>query len=187
MSEIQVFRNFEAALKRAGFVIDFDNSPAEITAHKGDTSYLLENRGSYHDQTIVTVKQMQQEVSADASSLAKEIETSGHVAVYGIHFETGKVNIQPDSEQTLTQIIQLPMNNPELKLRVEGYTENLGQSSANQALSEKRAQAVVTWLTGHGAEASRLASKGLGPANHVADNSTEEGRARNRRVELVKM
>ena len=52
MSEIQVFRNFEAALKRAGFVIDFDNSPAEITAHKGDTWYLLENRGSYYDQRL---------------------------------------------------------------------------------------------------------------------------------------
>jgi OOP family OmpA-OmpF porin len=187
VSEIQIFRNFETALKNAGFTLDYELPPAEITAHKGHTWYHLSNRGSYYDQTIVITKDLQQEVTADASSLAKEINTSGHVAVYGIHFDTGKATIQPDSEKTLTQIVQLLMENPDLKLRIEGYTDNVGQAAANQSLSERRAQAVVAWLTAHGVSAPRLAAKGLGAANPVADNSTDDGRAKNRRVELVKM
>lgn len=187
VSEIQIFRNFETALKNAGFTLDYELSPAEITAHKGDTWFQLSNRGSYYDQTIVIIKDLQQEVTADASALAKEINTSGHVAVYGIQFDTGKATIQPDSDKTLAQIVQLLMDNPDLKLRIEGYTDNVGQPAANQSLSEKRAQAVMSWLTMHGVAATRLAAKGLGAANPVADNATEDGRAKNRRVELVKM
>ena len=187
VSEIQVFRNFETALKTAGFTIDYEQSPGHITAHKGDTWYMLDNSGSFYYQTIVTVKAMAQEVTADASALGDEIAKSGHVAVYGIHFATAKATIEADSEQTLNEIVKLLETSPDLKLRVEGYTDNVGQAVANQALSEKRAQAVVAWLTSHGVAATRLAAKGLGQANPVADNSTEDGRAKNRRVELVKM
>ena len=187
LGELQVFRNFETALKTAGFTIDYEQSPNIITAHKGSAWYMLDNKGTFYYQTIVTVKDMAQEVTADASSLAKEIAKSGHVAVYGIHFDTGKATIQPDSEQTLTQIVQLLKDSPDLKLRVEGYTDNVGQAAANQTLSEARAQAVMAWLVGHGVQAARLAAKGFGPANPVADNTTDEGRAKNRRVELSKM
>jgi len=69
---------------------------------------------------------------------------------------------------------------------VEGHTDNQGNAAANQALSERRAQAVVAWLSAHGIAASRLSAKGLGQTNPVADNTTEDGRAKNRRVELVK-
>jgi hypothetical protein len=73
MSEIQVFRNFETALKKAGFTLVYEDSPRLITAQKGKTWYLLENSGSYYYQTIVTEKQMEQEVTADASSLSDEL------------------------------------------------------------------------------------------------------------------
>jgi len=187
VSEIQVFRNFQTALKNAGFTIDYELSPDRITAHKGSTWLALDNRGSFYYQTIVTIKEMTQEVTADASALADEIARSGHVAVYGIHFATGQAAIEAGSEQTLNEIVKLLGATPALKLRVEGYTDNVGQAAANQALSERRAQAVVAWLTSHGVEASRLAARGLGQSNPVADNSTEDGRAKNRRVELVKM
>jgi OmpA-OmpF porin, OOP family len=187
VSEIQVFRNMQTALKTAGFIIDYQDSPGTIAAHKGSTWYLLNNSGSFYYQTLVTEQAMQQEVTADASSLAAEIEKSGHVAVYGIRFSTGQATILPDSEQTLAQIVQLLRDHPELSLRVEGYTDNVGQAAANQALSDRRAQAVAAWLTGHGVAGARLSAKGFGPANPVADNTTDEGRAKNRRVELVKM
>jgi len=76
--------------------------------------------------------------------------------------------------------------NADLKLRVEGHTDNQGNAAANQALSEKRAQAVVAWLSAHNVPAARLTTKGLGQTQPVADNSSEDGRAKNRRVELVK-
>jgi len=83
--------------------------------------------------------------------------------------------------------VKLLQQNADLKLRVEGHTDSQGNGAANQALSEKRAQAVVAWLTGKGISASRLTAKGFGATKPVADNSTDDGRAKNRRVELVKM
>ena len=187
VSELQVFRNFQTALKTAGFTVDYAESPYVLTAHKGGTWILIESKGTYYYQTIVTSKEMKQEVTADASSLKDEIDKSGHVAVYGIHFETGKAAIQPDSEDTLKQLAALLQQNPTLKLRVEGHTDNQGSPAANQLLSEKRAQAVVAWLVAHGADAAQLKAQGLGQTKPVADNSTEDGRAKNRRVELVKI
>lgn len=187
LSELQVFRNFESAFKQAGFHLVYEDSPNTITANKGDTWIYFESHGAYYYQTILTVKGMQQEVTADASALNDELNKTGHVSVYGIHFDTGKATIQPDSEQTLQQIVALLQQNPDLKLRVEGHTDNVGSATANQALSEKRAQAVVAWLTSHGVEASRLAAKGFGSTKPIADNTNDEGKAKNRRVELVKM
>ena len=69
---------------------------------------------------------------------------------------------------------------------MEGHTDNQGSAAANQALSEKRAQAVVAWLTAHGIPATRLSAKGFGQTKPLIDNGTEDGRAKNRRVELVK-
>lgn len=186
VSEIQVFRNFETALKQAGFKIVYEQSPGIITANKGDTWYMLDNRGAFYYQTILTVKQMTQEVTADASSIADELNKSGHLALYGIHFDTGKATILPDSESLLNEIVKMMQENTDLKLSIEGHTDNVGAAAANQALSEKRAQSVVTSLIAHGIASARLKSKGWGQTKPVVDNGTEEGRSKNRRVELVK-
>src|SRR5437763_11687442 len=107
MSEIQIFRNIEAALKRAGFSFDFEESPTTITAHKGKTWYLLESKGTFYYQTTVTMKQMEQEVTADADALSNAIMKTGHVAVYGVNFDTGKATILPTSEPVLSEILKL--------------------------------------------------------------------------------
>jgi OOP family OmpA-OmpF porin len=185
-SDIQLFRNFQTAVKNAGFTVDYTDSPGEIVAHKGNTWLHLETKGTFYYQTIVTAKEMQQEVTADASSLSDEINKTGHVAIYGIHFDTGKSVILPDSSDTLKQIVILLQKNPDLKLRVEGHTDNQGNAAANQLLSEKRAQAVVGWLVANGIDSNRLTAKGFGQTKAVADNATEDGRAKNRRVELAK-
>ena len=187
VSEIQVFRNFETALKQAGMKIVYEDSPGTITANKVDTWYWLQNSGSYYYQTLLTVKSMQQEVTADASSIADELSKSGHIALYGIHFETAKATILPDSETVLAEVAKMLQQNPDVKVRIEGHTDNVGSAAANQTLSEKRAQAVVAWLSSHGIEGSRLQAKGWGASKPVDDNATEDGRAKNRRVELVKI
>ena len=187
VSEIQVFRNFETALKQAGMKIVYEDSPATITANKGDTWYWLQNSGSYYYQTLLTVKSMQQEVTADASSIADELSKSGHIALYGIHFETAKATILPDSETVLAEVAKMLQQNRDVKVSIEGHTDNVGSAAANQTLSEKRAQAVVAWLSSHGIEGSRLQAKGWGASKPVDDNATEDGRAKNRRVELVKI
>jgi OmpA-OmpF porin, OOP family len=181
-----VFRNFQTAIKSGGFTIDYTSSPEQIVGHKGKTWIFIDNRGDYYYQTIVTETDLKQEVTADASSLSDEINKTGRVAVYGINFDTGKAIVLPDSESVLGEVVKLLEQNPDLKLRIEGHTDNQGAAAANQALSERRAQAVVAWLVMHGVTASRLTAKGLGQTTPVADNSTPDGRAKNRRVELVK-
>src|SRR5579884_2726182 len=118
LSEIQVFRNFETALRRAGFTIDWSEAPAHITAHKGKTWYLLDNSGSFYYQTILNEKPMQQEITADASQMQDELSKSGHVAVYGINFDTGKAAILPESEPVLAEVQKLLEQDENLKLRI---------------------------------------------------------------------
>lgn len=186
VSQIQVYRNFETALKNAGFTIVYTESPGYMAARKADTWYVLENSGSYYYQHILTVKKMQQEVTADASQLKDELAKSGRVAVYGINFDTGKAAILPESEKVLGEVLKVLEEDESLKVRLEGHTDNVGGAAANQTLSEKRAQAVMGWLIAHGIDAGRLSAKGFGDTKPVGENNTEEGRAKNRRVELVK-
>jgi outer membrane protein OmpA-like peptidoglycan-associated protein len=87
----------------------------------------------------------------------------------------------------LGEIAKMLQQSPDVKLSVEGHTDNVGAAASNQGLSEKRAQAIVAWLTAHGVDASRLKAKGWGQTKPVADNSSEDGRAKNRRVDLVKI
>lgn len=125
-------------------------------------------------------------VTIDASAMAKGIDADGHIAVYGIVFDTGKADLKPESEKQLAEIEKLLKSRPSLKIHVVGHTGNVGQLSANMDLSKRRADSVVKALTRRGIAASRLNAAGVGSLVPVATNDTEQGRARNRRVDLVK-
>lgn len=120
-----------------------------------------------------------------ASELKKQIDASGKVALQ-VNFATGKTDILPDSQPQIDQVVQLLNEDKDLKLAVGGHTDNVGNKAMNQKLSDGRAKSVVAAITGKGIEASRLTAKGFGDTQPVADNATEEGKAKNRRVELVK-
>lgn len=195
VSALQISRNVEAALKRAGFTIvysgDGDGNNPVVTARKGPQWIEVQtNEGGgetdYATKTVL-VKEMKQEVEADASAMAAEIEKTGSVAVYGINFDTGKATLAPDSESTLKQVLGLMQAHEDWKFEVQGHTDNVGAKQANQILSGQRADAVVQWLVKRGIEKTRLTAKGYGDTQPVADNSTPEGKAKNRRVELKKL
>ena len=125
-------------------------------------------------------------VTVDAATMAREIDESGHVALYGIHFATNSSTIEPASEATLAEIGRFLANDPDLEVFVVGHTDNTGGFDHNMRLSQERAQAVVEALTSrHGVDAGRLQPVGVGPVAPVASNQTEDGRAKNRRVEIV--
>jgi outer membrane protein OmpA-like peptidoglycan-associated protein len=125
-------------------------------------------------------------VMVSAAEMQKSISTSGKVALYGIHFDFNKADIKPESAPTLTEMARLLRNEPDLKVLVVGHTDNAGTFEFNEDLSKRRAKAVVAELAGrHGIEASRLTPLGASFMAPVTTNSTEEGRALNRRVELV--
>ena len=192
-SALQVRRNSEQALRGTGFVIDFtgyDVPTHYVTGHKGGLWIAVEaselTGDSQYTFTSVVTEEMKQEMTSDANAWAGEISKSGHVAVYGIEFDTGKATLKAESDKTLSQVLALLQGQPDWKLRIEGHTDSTGTREGNQALSQQRAAAVVAWLVKNGVAGSRLAAAGLGDTKPVGDNKTEEGRARNRRVELAK-
>ncbi len=126
-------------------------------------------------------------VAAGGKKLYDALAEKGRVATQGIYFDTGSDRLRPESSATLKEIGTMLKEHPELKLAIEGHTDNVGGADANQTLSEKRAASVRQFLIdSYQVDAGRLTAKGLGQTKPVAPNDTPEGRQNNRRVELVK-
>jgi outer membrane protein OmpA-like peptidoglycan-associated protein len=125
-------------------------------------------------------------VTVDAGRMASEIAESGRIALYGIYFDTDKAELKPESRPALDEIAKLLAGNPDLRLVVVGHTDNVGSLDYNMTLSRRRAGAVESALVAdYGIAAARLESWGVGYLAPVASNQSAEGRALNRRVELV--
>ena len=126
------------------------------------------------------------QIAAGGGDLYDVLSTEGRFATQGILFDFNSDVIRPESTPTLREIGEMLQDHEDMSLLIEGHTDSEGDESYNQELSQRRAQAVVTYLvTEYGISAERLASEGVGESNPVADNSTPEGRQQNRRVELV--
>jgi SH3 domain-containing YSC84-like protein 1 len=117
------------------------------------------------------------------ASLSKK----SRVTLTDVHFETGKADLTPDSDAALNSALASLKDHPDWKIRVEGFTDNVGSQEVNEKLSADRAETVANWLADHGIDRSRLSSKGYGESRPVASNASEKGRAKNRRVELVRL
>lgn len=127
-------------------------------------------------------------LAAGGKKLYDALAEKGRVSTQGIYFDTGSDRIRPESSGTLKEIGAMLKEHPELKLTIEGHTDNVGSAPANQTLSEKRAAAVrQALIDGYQVDAARLQAKGLGSSKPAGANDTPEGRQQNRRVELVKM
>lgn len=195
LSGLAIVRNSENALKSAGFSVVYsgkgDSDRPVVTAHKGNTWAHIANTGqdsmTYYTVTIVRTKEMQQQMVASADAMEDEINRTGSVAIYGINFDTGSSTITAGSEQTLGEVANLLKKNSAWKMQVEGHTDNVGTKEANMRLSQARADAVRMWLVSNGVDGARLIAKGFGDTKPLANNSNDEGRARNRRVALVKL
>jgi OOP family OmpA-OmpF porin len=139
---------------------------------------------------IVTVEEqaMQQAIGPmiSADAMQTELAATGHVALY-LNFDTDNAVIRPDAMPAIAEITKLLKKDPALQLSVQGHTDNSGNAWHNKALSQQRADAVVASLSAAGIDKGRLKAQGLGAEQPIADNGQEQGRARNRRVELVKM
>jgi OOP family OmpA-OmpF porin len=137
---------------------------------------------------VITPQPLEENMTLlNAADMSKAIADSGKVALYGINFDTDKDTLRPDSESTLKEIGSLMTRDPRLTIHVVGHTDNQGKPDYNLDLSRRRAAAVTRALTTkYGIAANRLDSFGCGQYAPVASNDSDEGRAKNRRVELVK-
>ncbi|MBR2128711.1 MAG: OmpA family protein [Bacteroidales bacterium] len=126
-------------------------------------------------------------IAKGAVPLYDRMMSEGKFVTYGITFDVGKATIKPESMGEINRIVQLMNENPTLKFSVEGHTDNTGKEASNQTLSEQRSQAIVDKLVELGIAKDRLTAVGKGQNSPIADNNTDEGRAKNRRVEFVKI
>jgi OOP family OmpA-OmpF porin len=196
-SELQIRRNYSNAIKKIGGKVLFEGRSelyednrynrevltATITRENVEVWTDVWSMGDDYYVTVVEKQLMRQDIAA--SDMLEAINKNGFIAL-DIHFDTGKSTIKPESNGIIEQIVQLLKDNADLKLNVEGHTDNVGDPKSNLKLSDERAKSVVAALTKAGIQASRLTAAGYGQDRPVADNRSEEGRAKNRRVELVK-
>jgi outer membrane protein OmpA-like peptidoglycan-associated protein len=197
-TKLQILRNFTNAIKKAGGQVLFELGPdaggdAGLTLRvvKGGKEVWVNVNpwatGRY-DLRIVQKEAMKQDVVADAAAWEKDIHENGKVAVYGLFFDNGKSDLKSSAAPVLAQIVKLLKQSPDMKFYVVGHTDMTGDASANVELSNARARAVIHALVDqYGVAAERLKSFGAGPYSPVSSNRDEDGRAQNRRVELVEI
>ncbi len=188
VSELQIRRNYINAITKLGGTLMYeDKFHAYMKLAKGGSETWVHVRvydgAASYSLYIIEVQAMKQEVSA--SDMLKDLNDKGFVALY-INFDVDKAVIKPESMPVIDQIIALLNENADLKVSIEGHTDNTGTAQRNKILSEQRAQSVVSAVMKGGIAKDRLSSKGWGQEKPIAGNDSDEGRAKNRRVEIVK-
>ena len=192
-SFFQIVRNFENAITKTGGKKIYFNKEVGVATFfaqaAGKDTWVVLNDGAgvklgNFDLTILEIEGMKQDIAA--GEMLEALNKNGSVALY-INFETGKSIIKPESQTIIDQVAQLLTENTALKISVEGHTDNVGTAPVNQILSENRAKAVMNAIASKGLDKLRLAYKGWGQIKPISENTTEEGKAKNRRVEIVKL
>lgn len=189
----QVLRNYMNAVKNAGGSVVYEEGCCYVYLKLKKNNQITWVRvkaytdaGSYQ-VWIVEEAEMEQDIVVDANSMLSDINAQGRVALYGIYFDFDKSDVKSESDPTLKEITKLLSENPKLKLYVVGHTDNVGDYNYNIKLSQARADAVVkTLVSKYNVDKNRLTPAGVGPLAPVTTNDTEEGKAKNRRVELIK-
>jgi OOP family OmpA-OmpF porin len=157
-----------------------------VDDHPSNTCYALNGRTIAVVDILEAKAREQRMVAVDAGEMARAITATGRVALYGIYFDFNKADVKPESDTTLKEIVKLLETSPKMNLLVVGHTDSVGTFDFNLDLSQRRAQAVVDALTGRfGVNRGRLKPFGVSFASPAASNQSDDGRAKNRRVELV--
>lgn len=188
----QVLRNYMNAVMNAGGSVVYEEGCCNVYLKLEKDNRITwvrvkaYNEAGSYQVWIVEEAAMEQDIVVDAASMISDINSQGRVALYGIYFDTNKSDIKPESEPTLKEIAKLLSENTSLKLYVVGHTDNTGDYKYNMNLSESRAKAVVSVLVSkYNVDKSKLTPAGVGPLAPVSTNDTDDGKAKNRRVELV--
>nr|WP_157872507.1 OmpA family protein [Bradyrhizobium sp. ORS 278] len=189
LSKLQFVAEYRAALSKAGWQVTYPATDKEaadaavVIAHYTRDGRDIWARLTYEFGANLSVSV----VDLGAEDLAGKLDKDCHLPLYGVLFDFNKASLKPESEPLLTKVAALVTARPDLNAEIEGHTDNVGGDDYNMRLSDARAASVRTWLTQHGVAAARLTSHGYGKTRPVADNGTDQGRALNRRVEIVKL
>jgi|HubBroStandDraft_5_1064220.scaffolds.fasta_scaffold181341_1 OOP family OmpA-OmpF porin len=184
-----IIERADIALKAAGFEVPyrFADDEASLTARKDNLWVTVEAASRFYTLIEMSTVEPDFESATDADSIVEMMERYGHVPLNGVQFVAGRGDLMPASSTILNEVVTLMKDHPTWHLRVEGHTDNVGSKTTNLNLSFFRATAVVNWLVTNGIKRSRLEPKGIGDTKPIADNTTEVGRSKNRRIELVRV
>jgi len=183
---LKIIRNFSNAAKKiGGKSFEYTDHTATIFVKEGNKETWVEVWATpeTYSLTIIEKGEVEQEITANA--ILKELNETGKVILY-INFDSGKSTIKKETLPIVDQIIEMMKQVQYIKLSVEGHTDKDGSNESNLKLSEARAKAVAEAIVKGGIDKSRLTSAGFGEEKPIADNSTDEGKSKNRRVELIK-
>src|ERR1022692_1288081 len=180
ISNVLLTTAYRDALTKGGWTIMQEGSSA-IRAHYAQRGRNIWAMVSPNGPVMYSIHV----ADAEAVDLGATLAKACHVAIYGVLFDFNKSTLQPSSDAALQPVATMLAADKTLKVEIQGHTDNVGADAYNQTLSESRAKAVVTWLMQHGVAADRLTAKGYGKTKPVADNGSDEGRAKNRRVEIA--
>lgn len=185
LSRLQFVEDYRAALAAAGWTVLYpppgDRDAGAVFAHYARNGRDLWARATYEYGASIAFTVADVGSEDWAARLAKDC----HVALYGVLFDFDRATLRPESEPVLQKTAAMLKARPAVRAEVQGHTDNVGGDDYNAKLSQARATSVAQWLGTHGVESSRVRAAGYGKTQPVADNATPEGRARNRRVELV--
>lgn len=191
-SEIKRIGNKELIEKKYGASLDFnrlDEIKTYIIRTKNKEIWIQYTLMNEESGWIAILEKSNLETlkvnTINADAMKKDLEKSGK-AILNINFDTDKATLKPDGQKIVDEIVLLLKQNPDLKLSIEGHTDNTGNAAKNKQLSQERANTVMQYLVITGASKNNLKAAGFGAEKPLAANSTEENKARNRRVELVK-
>jgi outer membrane protein OmpA-like peptidoglycan-associated protein len=185
LSNLELITAYEAALKQAGWTVLEAIAPrqgsnphllARYTRNGRDLWLLLSGGGGDISLRVA---------DAGIDDAAARLKRECRLPLSGVFFDFDRATLRPDSEPALRRGQSALVANAGLNVEIQGHTDNVGQDAYNLKLSESRAAAVADWLAANGVARSRLSSRGFGRLQPVADNATDDGRARNRRVEIV--
>ena len=189
-SMVQIFQNYSNAVTHAGGKVLYTSASQAFYFLKksGDSFWIRVSGDGSGIYSVATIQEaaLKQDILVTAAQIGNDINTEGKAVFYGIYFETGKSALKSESNAAIAEIAKYLKSNPGVQVYVVGHTDNTGTHDTNMKLSTDRAQAVVAELTMvHQIKKERLLAAGVGALSPVASNRSDEGKAKNRRVEIV--
>lgn len=191
ISKIDIMNNYRTAAKEMGGKVLYAKRGRitfTLPLNNGGKlwAYVFALDGNY-ELIIIEEEGFKKQLVFSADQMKRTLDSLGTISIYGINFDTAKDRLKYGAEKVLVEIVKLMNNYPELKIEIQGHTDNVGSANYNLNLSNKRANTVKDYLLLFGVEKVRMIAKGYGFSKPIVSNDTEEGKAKNRRVELLKI
>ena len=192
VNPLQIFKNYHDIIKEMGGIILYCKDEKELYASftKNEKQYYIVMKiiqgGTHYEISILAIQNAgDSENIVDANTMINKLEQEGRIALH-IYFDADKSVIKPESGELIDEIVTALTIRPNLKVKLEGHTDNTGNAAANRKLSDDRAKAVMQHLAARGINKSRLSAEGFGQDKPIASNDDEQGRFRNRRIEMIR-